>query len=222
VSTSHHIEKAVEEAVEEPVEGAPAARTRGDDPVRAALLDAARRVLASDGPDALTVRRIATEAGMSTMNLYSRFGGKDGVVDELFVEGFEQLRASMEAVVLTDDPVTDLRTAGGAYRRFALANPTSYAVMFQRPIPEFQPSPRSMEGTLGVLADHVGRAMAAGALTPGDPFTTAAIMWANCHGLVSLELSDTAPEGVVWSDVYGTSLATMLRGLGAAEAGADR
>ena len=46
-----------------------------------------------EGPGALTVRRIAAAAGMSTMNVYSRFGGKDGVLDELFVDGFRRLGA---------------------------------------------------------------------------------------------------------------------------------
>jgi AcrR family transcriptional regulator len=40
-----------------------------DDETRATLLDAARSLLAADGPAALTVRRIAAEAGMSTMNV---------------------------------------------------------------------------------------------------------------------------------------------------------
>ena len=64
-----------------------------------ALLDAAHRLLADHGSEALTVRRIATEAGMSTMNVYSRFGGKDGVIDELFIDGFE--RPDPELVLTT-------------------------------------------------------------------------------------------------------------------------
>ena len=50
---------------------------RSHDDTSRALLAAAHRLLAEDGPEALTVRRIANEAGMSTMNVYSRFGGKD-------------------------------------------------------------------------------------------------------------------------------------------------
>ncbi|MGZ4674264.1 MAG: TetR/AcrR family transcriptional regulator, partial [Ilumatobacteraceae bacterium] len=61
------------------------------DPVGSTLLKAASDLLATEGPAALTVRRIATAAGVSTMNVYSRFGGKDGVVEHLFVEGFHRL-----------------------------------------------------------------------------------------------------------------------------------
>ncbi|MEY2552238.1 MAG: hypothetical protein QOC57_98, partial [Ilumatobacteraceae bacterium] len=61
------------------------------DSVGSTLLKAASELLAEEGPAALTVRGIANAAGVSTMNVYSRFGSKDGVVDHLFVEGFRRL-----------------------------------------------------------------------------------------------------------------------------------
>ena len=79
-----------------------------DDETRATLLDAARTLLEADGPAALTVRRIAAEAGMSTMNVYSRFGGKDGVVDELYCEGF---LASASTSPNTPSPTIRSRTS---------------------------------------------------------------------------------------------------------------
>ena len=66
-------------------------RRRAPTTTREALLAAAHDLLATEGPAALTVRRIAAAAGMSTMNVYSRFGGKDGVLDELFIDGFRRL-----------------------------------------------------------------------------------------------------------------------------------
>ena len=58
------------------------------------------------------MRRIAAAAGCSTMGLYSRFGGKDGVVDELYAEGFERLIDGDAArTPPTDDPLADLRAA---------------------------------------------------------------------------------------------------------------
>src|SRR4051794_4316776 len=81
----------------------PSATTRAAD-TREALLAAAHDLLATEGPGALTVRRIAAAAGMSTMNVYSRFGGKDGVLDELFVDGFRRLGETMRASPQSDDP----------------------------------------------------------------------------------------------------------------------
>src|SRR6187455_1197704 len=81
-----------------------------------ALLTAAHRLLAEDGPEALTVRRIAGEAGMSTMNVYSRFGGKDGVIDELYADGYRRLVAEIDSVPETDDVPADLMMVAHTYR----------------------------------------------------------------------------------------------------------
>lgn len=84
---------------------------------RALLLSAASTLLADEGPEALTVRRIAATAGVSTMGVYSRFGGKDGVVDALFREGFDGLLAAMLEAPTTDDPLADLRSCLPRLRR---------------------------------------------------------------------------------------------------------
>ena len=188
-----------------------------DDPVRARLLEAAHDLLAEEGPGALTVRRIATEAGMSTMNLYSRFGGKDGVLDGLFRQGFAGLRAAMLDAGTSDDPGADLARCGAAYRRFAIENPTLYAVMFQRPDRDFEPSEEAAVeafGTLQQLEGRLGRAVDAGVLAPADPAELALMVWGTCHGLVSLELKGLADDEVPdWSEVFDRTIAALLRGL---------
>ena len=99
------------------------------------------------------------------MNVYSRFGGKDGVLDELFVDGFRRLAAKMEASPSSDDPMADLRQCGACYRQFARENPTYYSLMFDRVVPDFEPSEAAVTtalGSLGELAARVQRAMDAG------------------------------------------------------------
>lgn len=185
------------------------------DSVGATLLRAANEVLATEGPAALTVRRIATAAGVSTMNVYSRFGGKDGVVEQLYLEGFRRLSQAMLDVPLTDEPISDLRACGVAYRRFALDNPTYYALMFDGVV-EFAPTPGALQRageTLGLLARRLERAMDAGVLAPGDPLSTAASVWATCHGVVSLERRHLGPAVLDWEHVYHETGAALLRGL---------
>ena len=53
-------------------------RTRAVD-VEKSILAAAHRLLEREGVDALTVRRVASEAGVAPMGLYHRFGGKEGL-----------------------------------------------------------------------------------------------------------------------------------------------
>jgi len=183
---------------------------------RDALLSAASTLLAKEGPAALTVRRIAAEAGVSTMGVYSRFGGKDGVVDVLLREGFDDLSRAMDAVGETDDPLADLRRCCRAYREFGISNATRYRLMFEGTVPDFVPSEESISAassSFDRLVVRVGRCIDAGALAPGDPTDIAASLWATSHGLISLELSGRKPIAIGGDDPYERTVAAMIRGL---------
>ncbi|MEZ5144664.1 MAG: TetR/AcrR family transcriptional regulator [Acidimicrobiales bacterium] len=167
--------------------------------MRRALLAAADDLLAEGGPDALTVRAIAERAGTSTMGVYTHFGGKDGVVDALFVEGFHRLSAAMRRVRRTADPLADLRRCAHAYRRNALDNPTHYAVMFERPVPGHEPSDEAKTAaleSLGLLEARIQQGVDAGVVDPGTEGAAglALSVWAALHGMVSLELHDAGPD----------------------------
>ena len=183
--------------------------------VEQALLDAAARLLQSEGPDALSVRRIAGEAGVAPMCLYNRFGGKAGVVEALHRRGFDRLRDTLLAIP-AGDPVEELAEACVRYRAFALANPTVYAVMFDR-APDFAPTEDCIlhaGSAFTALSDGVRRAQAADRLVKGDPIAIAQQVWAACHGAVSLELRDlgfVADREANYRDL----VATVLRGLAA-------
>jgi AcrR family transcriptional regulator len=197
---------------------APVPRAAGHgDEVRRALLDAAHDLLATAGPGGLTVRGIAAAAGMSTMNVYSRFGGKDGVLDELFTDGFRRLGEEMAATGDSDDPLDDLRRCGRSYRRFARENATYYSLMFDRVVPDFEPSDAARAvalGTLGQLQRRVERAMAAGVIRAADPFAVATALWACQHGLASLEARAMEGEAAIFDWDTAAALATdaLLRG----------
>jgi AcrR family transcriptional regulator len=156
-----------------------------------ALLDAASRLLAAEGPGALTVRRIAADAGCSTMGVYSRFGNKDGVVDQLYMEGFRRLIDAMDAVGESDDPLADLRRCGIAYRRNAIDNATYYLVMFARAVPGFMPSDEARMvsyESFERLVNRVRRCQDAGVYVEGSPHAMAEVIWGAIHGHVMLEL----------------------------------
>lgn len=185
------------------------------DEVGDTLLRAASELLANDGPSALTVRRIANRAGVSTMNVYSRFGSKDGVIDRLYMDGFSRLREAMDRT-RDDDPIADVHQCMRSYRRFAKEHPTYYAVMFSRVIPDHVPSVAAAEHateTLALLGERMVRAIASGALASLDPLHAAAVMWATGHGVVSLEMERVGPPGIDWTIVYETACSAVLAGL---------
>ena len=190
------------------------------DATSAALVSAAHSILERSGPEALTVRRIAAEAGMSTMNVYSRFNGKHGVIDELYADGFRRLAAQLEGVPTTTDVLADILAVMRSYRQFALDNPTYYRVMFRSAtLPSYTPSADALaiaHTCLQSMITRVELAQARGEITalPGwGAREIAAWLWATCHGLVSVETSDVAVPAVAWESVFAQGARTTLGGL---------
>lgn len=156
----------------------------GSDPQRRQILDAALEVLRSKGAGALTVRNVAKLAGCSTTGVYTWFGGKPGLVEAIFVEGFESFDAALESAFAAEDPIAPAI----AYRTWALANPTQYLVMFGGAVPGFEPSDAAMGTAAGAFERLVVAAEADGFM--GDDARREAMwLWATVHGYVMLELA---------------------------------
>jgi len=158
------------------------------------LVEAGLQILREDGAAELTVRRIAEAAGTSTMGVYTRFGGRTGILESIYDRGFELLREAFSALPDNPDPIGRICDLGQAYRRFGLSNPALYAFLFERPLPDFDPDPtarwQALSSTFGVLVAAVSAATAAGKLATGlEPLHTAYLIWCIAHGLVSLELT---------------------------------
>ena len=99
------------------------------------LLNAAEQILEKEGPDGLSVRHIAAAAGVAPMGVYNHFDGKFGIIEALFVRGFERLRDALDSIAEIADPTEALKEAGRRYRTLALEHPMEYWVMFLRAIP---------------------------------------------------------------------------------------
>src|SRR4051795_11977375 len=67
-------------------------------PTRETLLDAALRLLEERGPGALRVRDVAAAADQSTMGVYTHFGSKQGLLEQLYLHGFERLEERLGGV----------------------------------------------------------------------------------------------------------------------------
>jgi AcrR family transcriptional regulator len=167
------------------------AQARGQEVLRASLLDVAAQLLAAEGPAALTMRRIATEAGCSTMVLYKHFGSKDAIATALYLEGFARLKRRLDAVPRGDDPAEYLAAVGRAYRDNALNEPNFYDVMHGPGIPGFVPDAEAVAAgkqSLAVLREAARWCVEAAVFHPdADPDEIADVLWAAAHGVISLE-----------------------------------
>lgn len=187
-----------------------------DDALADALIAAAAAALAVGGPDALSLRSVAVQAGTSTNAVYTLFGGRDELIAATVARARESFTAAQAAALpvveeaddaavdATEDAaggstralgVADLRALGRAYRAWALAHPALYAVMFgpAMSVPGGDcTAVESREGPeqgLAPLLAVVRSLLASGTFTGPDATTVAVAIWAATHGAVSLEMS---------------------------------
>jgi AcrR family transcriptional regulator len=193
----------------------PPGASSADDAVADRLVESARRLLAEGGLDQVTMRSVAIGAGVSTMNVYSRFGSKDGLLDVIYCEGFEALGRRLGAIVEPDLP-SEIRAFAATYRAFALEHPARYELMFGGEGRGFRPTAASSEVARGVLAAvaarlHIGAERGELDLPPGvDAVQVAATLWALCHGAIAFETGSVADSLLDWSAVATTGVDALI------------
>jgi len=172
------------------------------------LLDRAGELLLQHGSEGLSLRRLATDVGTSTMSVYTRFGGKPQLLAAMHREGFDRLGRALREAPPDGDPLAVLAEVGRAYRRAALASPSLYGLMFGPPPPGLVVAAEdaaAAESTYLPLVAAVRRCVDAGVLH-GDPEAVALHLWAVAHGMVSLELAGRLPDGTSPDEAYGRAL----------------
>jgi AcrR family transcriptional regulator len=200
--------------------------------VRDEMLHAAVDLLDKHGPDALQTRKVATAAGTSTMALYTHFGGMRSLIAEVAREGLRQFDAAL-TVPQTVDPVADLFTCGGTYRRYAIEHPHMYRLMFGSTSAYGINAPARNLLTLTVaeiaqqhpsfahVVRAVHRSILAGRITVCSADDDAAVVatasqfWTLIHGFVMLDLAGYyGDEGVAVASVLGAMTTNLLVAVG--------
>lgn len=191
----------------------------------AALLGHAERIVEAEGVDALSVRRVAHEAGTTTRAVYSLFASKDGLVAALGARAFGLLGAAVEALPATDDPVADLVEAGAVgFRSFVLGHPALFRVAVQHiaVTPEiasrFRPA---AQASLAHLERRIARLDEAGLLGGRSVHDAACQFHALCEGLAALELRGVLIPDDAADRVWHDALAALATGFAAALAAGE-
>jgi AcrR family transcriptional regulator len=159
-----------------------------DPAVRRSLVETAARLLAQDGPRALTTRRLASELGTSTAVVYTHFGSMDGLRAAVREEGFTRLTGFFDTVPKSRDPVADLSSLGWAYCFNGVVNHHLYRAVF------LEASIEAGDDVVGRAAvqqavDTVARCIEAGRFDRADPESLAIQLWAAAHGMVTAVLA---------------------------------
>ena len=186
---------------------------QADPGVRLALMEAGARLVARGGVEALTIRRLAAEVGVSTMAIYTHFGGMEELRSEMQKEAFERLNARVRSVKATADPVADLSAMGWMYCSNALAEPNFYRIMFMEDAIDDPDVIAAGVASFEPLVTTVERSVDAKRFRPGDAWNIATQMWAMCHGFVTLRLAGMMTDELVMQTLVAMAM-NMFVGLG--------
>lgn len=186
------------------------------DHTRARLLASAGDILAREGPEALSIRRLADAVGTTTRAVYSLFGSKDGLISAMYLEMADTLAQRHFDVKRKDDPIVELIALAHAYRDAALQHPNLYPLVVGRPVPGFTPLPeakaRARSGLVRVH-DAIDRAIAKKKIIGRNREAVVNEVWALLHGLASLEIAGALgpPRAAraLWDDAV-TSILTAF------------
>jgi AcrR family transcriptional regulator len=106
----------------------------------AEIKEVALELMASGGPDAITLRAIAREMGMTANAIYGYFATRDDLVTTLINDVCTALADAVDAAweaTSTKDPATRIRAWADAFRNWSLANPQGFRLIFGDPVPGY-------------------------------------------------------------------------------------
>ncbi|MEO6324286.1 MAG: TetR/AcrR family transcriptional regulator [Thermoanaerobaculia bacterium] len=202
-------------------------REREKEAVRTKILDAARALFASDGYEAVTMRRIARAVEYSPTALYLHFKDKESLIRDLCMTDFQFLARAFQKIAKEKDPLERLRKIGRAYVDFASEHPNHYRLMFMTPplnaaeikteaMSEIHGNPE--EDAYAFLRGTIAQAIAEGRLRPElkDPDLVAQAAWSGTHGVVSLHIAKGSDPWIEWRSVKKTAaliVDALIRGI---------
>lgn len=182
---------------------------------RERLCEAAEKLFAEKGPDAVTMRQLAAELGVSPMTPYRYFEDKDDILAAVRANGFNRFADALEAArASARSPRAKGAAVGEAYVTFAFEHPHTYKLMFDLNQPHEEKYPHLVEAgrrAQATMTSWVEDLPAADRLE-GDPKHVGAMFWAATHGAVVLELAGKLPKGAA-RKLHHELTATLAKGL---------
>ncbi|MDO5495166.1 MAG: TetR/AcrR family transcriptional regulator [bacterium] len=162
--------------------------------LRTAIIERSLAIIADEGVDALSLRAVASELGVSHAAPRHHFANRRALLTAIATEGYAELGSRTAAV---RDAGGSFLEAGLAYVRFALENPAKFAVMFDPTLVDHS------DPTFAAAADRTLAVLQASAARHHADADAAALAgWSLMHGFSALALSGAlaqagfAPKGV--------------------------
>lgn len=182
------------------------------------LLQAARAIFEDEGPDAVSMRRVASAVGLTPMAIYRHFPNRGALLKRISDDCFNEIARHWDAHRAGSDPITRLLSTQRIYLDYALAHPHLFDHAFSVRRDDARRFPEDFHArlspTVNVVHDVVVDAQNEGLLRAGEPWDIAMTLWAHAHGLIALYRAGRfSYEEREFRAFYESSLEKLLDGL---------
>ena len=182
--------------------------------LREALLEQAERTVRERGADALSLRELARDVGVSHGAPRRHFPDRQALLDAVAEAGFDRLGAELRAAAdgAGEEFEPRLRATAAAYVRFATRDPALLDLMFAGKHRETSGAlHEAAENAFAVMLELIAQGQAEGALEPGEPERVGLVLFSTIQGIASL-----VSAGIVQPDqleaLVVDAIAHFLRG----------
>ena len=137
----------------------------------------------------MSVRAIASQAGVSTIGIYSHFQGKQGILDALYIEGFDYVRAVLVAACGVSDAKEAVLAGIRGYLDVASQHEATYRLIFGEVDLNYSPGEDARDAGMDAFAVLVqlGSRLLPQDSSKAEQQAVALRIWAVVHGYVSLQ-----------------------------------
>jgi AcrR family transcriptional regulator len=186
--------------------------------LREALLEQAERTVRERGADALSLRELAREVGVSHGAPRRHFPDRQALLDAVAEAGFERLGSELRSALAHagEDFEPRLRATAAAYVHFATRDPALLELMFAGKHDDATGAlHEAAERAFAVMLELIAQGQAEGALEPGEPERVGLILFATIQGIASLVNAQMVAAEQL-DELVADSVAHFLRGSRAA------
>ncbi len=189
--------------------------------LRQALVDAALGLIEEKGPQGFTLSEAAKVAGVTPAAVYRHFQGREDLIAEIALQGFEIFADLMEYAYDKGRPsaLASFEATGRAYLAFARRHPGHYQAMFESGLsinrtPELAVAAMRAMNVLERAAADLSSHIPPEKRPPSQ--MVSAHIWALSHGVVELYARGTPGGRTPFpaEELLETGIGVYLRGLG--------
>lgn len=183
--------------------------------LRHVLLERAWATIDGDGLDALSLRQLARDVGVSHGASARHFADRTALLDAIAIAGFERMNETLASAVASETTFAgQLRAAGLAYIGFAVEHPAILDLMYKaKHHPDASPELVTLgRASMTVVVTVVGEAQARGEVRPGDVERQSLVVFAAVHGVAALATDDLL-DGVPWREAAVATIDAVLSAL---------